>query len=921
MKSFLLKNVFVAGFALTVGFVASCSDDGSSASVEESVLAFEQDGNLDGMVKVKASGWNTFLGTDAENAKASDKPKMKVAFDYDFYLGMSEVTCGEFNKLMKPETGLKTDCDDSELPVTNVSYYDAVLYANARSKDEGKDTAYTYTGAKFDDSHNCIGLEKLFFSASVDAYRLPSEAEWVLVASQNWNAENAWHNGNSDYERHPVCEKKSSGQVFCDMAGNAMEWVNDWLGTLQDTVITDYMGAPDGGSIGERVVKGGSYTNELSSINYYSRGDVYTVTSATKAAYVGFRLAFGKVDHATWMDGRGSASGNRVSILTSVSEMKKLLGTYRSKLAFRNDMTGNIAFVNFGGGSLSVFEIQDSLDCFHPEISPDGQWVAFSTKFEGISGKSSLYVRNLNASGSNLVRLDVESAAIPRWRVLEGGDTAIVYVNDAGSNKEDGSFKNNSTWQVPFAKGKFGKPEKLFDGNFHGGVSADGKLAVTGAQLLRVSDNGEETLWYDGEQACNVSLAPKDKQTLFLDFGGKSGREFAGDKYGVHERLLIADSAGKLINSVAAPKGYSFDHSEWNVGDASAHMVVATLSNVDGVHSKIVLVNLADSSVTELAMGEEVWHPSLWVGTHNAVDNKDLDLDSAGVYFTEGGDWVHEVLRIKMGMLWQKRDSIEILAVGSSRVEDGIIPNKMKSGYCLNMGHPGNDFNASLYIARNYGLNHMPKLKTVVVSLDLDLWQNKTAFSDELFYGAPGYIYDARHDFWKDAIPEGFIDAVANAYPAAPEPTERYTASLGYNSNGALEWGEPLVETDSSWAEKDESIVPWQLDLLETFIVDALERGINVVGLLFPQNPAYVNTGSWGRYGPTRTTAKKILESLTDLSKKYGNFIVMDENKMGAHDYDDTMALNTDHLSNEGASRVTERLDTLLKKMVSENSD
>ena len=220
-----------------------------------------------------------------------------------------------------------------------------------------------------------------------------------------------------------------------------------------------------------------------------------------------------------------------------------------------------------------------------------------------MSGKSALYVRDLNASGTNLAKLDVESAAIPRWRVLENGDTVIVYVTDAGNNKEESAFKATSTWQVKFSKGKFGTPQKLFEGAYHGGVSDDNTLAVTGARILRARISGRDTVWYkDGEkaeQACNVSLA-KDgsKRTLFLDFGGKTGRDFVGKKYGTHERLLIANASGKLIQSVGAPDGYSFDHSEWVSGVKD--LAVATLANANGAHQKIVLVNTVDSSVVEL---------------------------------------------------------------------------------------------------------------------------------------------------------------------------------------------------------------------------------------------------------------------------------------------------------------------------------
>ena len=41
----------------------------------------------------------------------------------------------------------------------------------------------------------------------------------------------------------------------------------------------------------------------------------------------------------------------------------------------------------------------------------------------------------------------------------------------------------------------------------------------------------------------------------------------------------------------------------------------------------------------------------------------------------------------------------------------------------------------------------------------------------------------------------------------------------------------------------------------------------------------------------------------------------MDENKNGDHDYPDICAFNMDHLSYQGASKVTLRLDSLLKTL------
>jgi uncharacterized protein (TIGR02171 family) len=530
----------------------------------------------------------------------------------------------------------------------------------------------------------------------------------------------------------------------------------------------------------------------------------------------------------------------------------------------------------------------------------------------------------LNANGTNFVKLDVPSAAIPRWRVLSNGDTVIVYVTDVGNNKEESSFKSASTWQVKFANGQFGVPQKLFDGAYHGGISTDETLAVTGARLLRarIAPSGKtvvdglDTIWYGGEQACNASLAKDStKRTLFLDFGGQTGQSFAGVAYGTHERLLIADSTGSLIQSVGAPSGFSFDHSEWATGRSG--VVVATLANINGAHTKIVMINTADNSIIDLAEGDELWHPSLWIDKGlNLGDDLQQDLDSAGVYFKEDQEWAHISLGYKMSMLWRYRDSIEILCVGSSRTENSLMVTAITSGFAQNMGHSGNDLDASLYVAENYGLNHLKKLKYIVVSIDIDLWQSSTEFTELIITNQEGFVYDQNHGFWVDGYPDWFLDAVEEAAQYSEIARMIYEPSRGFFSDEGVAWGPATVEQDSNWGGAyGEAKIKWNLERLRGFIAKTAPLKVKVIGLIFPLNPGYRNTGSYGRYGPRRSEAMRILDSLNLYQREYPNFILMDENKNGNHDYPDKCALNTDHLSIQGASKVTLRLDSLLKTL------
>ena len=913
------SNFFVS--LLLAFLLASCfSDDSSSGSSPSSDVVFDKD-RVAGMVRVFSSGKSVVLGTSEPTAKVDERPQMRVDFTYDFSISRHEVICNDFNEVMKDVSGLQLECAQDSMPASNMTFFDVALYANAMSKKMGLDSAYVFSSAEFDAGNHCMNLNDFSFKPEAGGFRLPTEAEWVFAAEQVWDPEKGWNFLNSDFTFHKVCTSAENTEYLCDMAGNILEWVNDGRVLYNDGAVTNFVGGVVNSNTTAGVVKGGSFRKAPNEMFLYKRGDDYPILYSNRADYVGFRLAYGSIPDATYLSENGDAALTPIKALVSDEQITSLTESYKAKLAFRNEESGNLVYVSFSSKGANIVEIPDTIDVYHPEISPDGQRVAFCTSAEGESERSSIYVRDLDDFNHNLVRLNVEGgAAIPRWRVKPNGDTVIVYVTSPYNN-EGAQFEQESTWEVPFANHKFGVPQKLFSGAYHGGISDDDRLAVSGSTRLRariVSDPAaaSDVIWYDGEQACNASLS-KDgsKRTLFLDFGGNAGRTFVGTNYKVHEELLIADSTGNLVQAVPTLKGYRFDHSEWAGGilkDSASNLVVVSLTNVNEAHEYIALVDLRDNSVHLLVQGGDLWHPCLWVRQENASHPKPIvDKDSAGAYFEYDASNPVVFSSVELAMhlksFWKYSDEVEAVAFGSSMVLDAVVEPAMTSYFTLNMGVSLTDVHLAEYLLRHYVLPYAPKIKVVVVELSPGLlFRGFEENAGWLIDHSPGMLYDRNHlsSETKNEIADLSLD---QEYP-------RDLFSQQYLKNTFLlppgGWNAPEIAVDSSGMTADLPNVQSGLEALRSIKRMTDSCGIALVAAITPRNPAYRDTDAFDIFGPPRDVAHELIQAVADMG-----ILIFDENKDGLHDYTDDMAANSYHVSYLGAIQFTERLDSLLKTL------
>ncbi len=216
-----------------------------------------------------------------------ERPVRSVRLTRDVWVARTEVTRARFTEVLggaAPGSAAATDVR----PVTGVSWFDAVGFANALSRIEGYPECYVPGGEVLSGA-----------ITECEGYRLPTEAEWEFMARAGtataWSfgddasriGEFAWYADNSSFGvrgTRGVGVKRPNRWGIHDVHGNAWEWVHDRYGSYDDGSRTDPRGPTEGLL---RVIRGGSYLSSPSSMRSTGRGSMDPVG---RNPGVGFRI-------------------------------------------------------------------------------------------------------------------------------------------------------------------------------------------------------------------------------------------------------------------------------------------------------------------------------------------------------------------------------------------------------------------------------------------------------------------------------------------------------------------------------------------------------------------------------------------------------------------------------------------------------
>jgi|GEM_PF-3564731 len=241
-------------------------------------------------------------------------PEHPVMLRTSFYISTTEITWDDWRKTLlhageydRGYTISAGQCGDlpggsESLPVTQLKWYDALLFCNLLSRINGLDPCYyTQYGVLTEE----VPLnEAINFDRTKNGYRLPTEAEWEYAcramssAAYFWGdghlvesvTPRAWYANNSgaltgEPKLKSAALLQPNDYGLFDMSGNASEWVFDCYENYPHSVPADPVIYTDSTM---RVIRGGSSYSNAGALMSASRSQGYANSCSP---LVSFRIA------------------------------------------------------------------------------------------------------------------------------------------------------------------------------------------------------------------------------------------------------------------------------------------------------------------------------------------------------------------------------------------------------------------------------------------------------------------------------------------------------------------------------------------------------------------------------------------------------------------------------------------------------
>ena len=255
--------VICAIILLAVPLQISCSDSGDDNG--DSTVGATLDGGAD--------------DSNPDETRQNIDRQMIPVQDKTYSILKTEVTQELYESVMgENPSNFK---EEKNLPVEQVSWYDAVYFCNKLSAKCGLTPVYAVDGGTDVEKWGYAPHKGKKITGTVsqienaDGYRLPTVEEWQYAAKGGQEFkysgsdkldEVGWYDGKSGSKTHPVAQKAHNGYGLYDMSGNVWEWC--WDSSSSNSDRRYRCGGSWGSNASNCEVGNGSWYDANSSDNY-----------------------------------------------------------------------------------------------------------------------------------------------------------------------------------------------------------------------------------------------------------------------------------------------------------------------------------------------------------------------------------------------------------------------------------------------------------------------------------------------------------------------------------------------------------------------------------------------------------------------------------------------------------------------------
>lgn len=226
-----------------------------------------------------------------------EKPVHKVTISRDFLISKYEITQAQYEKVMGANP---SEFKGANLPVEQVSWYNAVEFCNKLSDMQGMDKCYIINGTIVQCDWEANG------------YRLPTEAEWEYACKAGTTTDYysgsltyagcgpkdasldqiGWYCVNPDTKSHEIGLKAPNNFGLYDMSGNVFEWCWDMSMDITTVYSSAEVTDPKGATSGDyRISRGGGWASNASDCRSSYRHPRYP---SYRNNFIGFRVVTNK---------------------------------------------------------------------------------------------------------------------------------------------------------------------------------------------------------------------------------------------------------------------------------------------------------------------------------------------------------------------------------------------------------------------------------------------------------------------------------------------------------------------------------------------------------------------------------------------------------------------------------------------------